>query len=126
MADFNPEFDSPFTVDDHGNTTDRRDIYAPAVYHSDADDVEIDGNGWEALTGWTRQNSYNGACMHVSEQFAGGLRDWVLEHPGTYVLVVVEVVPDDEDDMPEPAGWAVLKYTGTQDSQTTSTGQRRQ
>lgn len=41
---------------------------------------------------------------------AGGriVRD-VLAEPGVYVLVVVEVLPEDDDDEPEPAGWAVLR-----------------
>lgn len=108
-ADF--EFEHVFTVDDMGRVTDAEGIYAPAVWHSDTDDVEIEGDDWEPLTGWTRQDGYRGAVMHASEQFAGSLRDWVLENPGTYVLVVVEVMPEDDEDWDvEPAGWAVLRY----------------
>jgi hypothetical protein len=33
----------------------------------------------------------------------------VLDTPGTYVVCVVEVLPDDEDDELEPAGWVLLR-----------------
>ena len=104
MIDF--EFDHVFTVHADGSVTDS-DRYAPSVWHDDTDDVVIDGEGWTALTGYTGQYRYNGAVMHASEQFAGGIRDDVLSTPGTYVLVVVDVLSEDEG---EPAGWAVLRF----------------
>lgn len=103
------EFDCPFTVHADGSVTDAPGVYAPEVYHSDDDDVEIHGVGWDALVGYTGQYGYHGAVMHASEQFAGGIREDVLAMPGTYVLTVVEVMPEDDDPEPEPAGWAVLR-----------------
>ena len=155
------DFDHPFTVSDDGTLSDAHDVYAPEVYHSETDDIEIDGiagrrgETWEALYGYTGQYSYNGAVMHSSEFLGGGLADDILSTPGTYVVVVVEcesvvtyphewspsgarcvrtgcnvvgagpgdgsceshpdydaeLVDDDED--PEPAGWAILRLTET-------------
>lgn len=107
MRDF--DFDCPFTVNDDGTVTDAEGIYAPSVFHCEVDDVEIHGDGWEPLTGYTGQYGYHGAVMHASEQFAGGILTDVLATPGTYTLVVVEVMPEDDDPEPEPAGWAVLR-----------------
>lgn len=103
------DFDSPFEVRANGTVTDSG-LLAPSVWHSESDDVQIDGSSWEALTGWTGQYGYSGAVMHASEQFEGGIRDHVLSTPGTYVLVVVNVLPDEDDEDPEPAGWAVLRH----------------
>jgi len=110
------EFDVPFTVGHSGNVYNpaTRDVHAPSVWHDETDDIVIDGEGWEALTGYTGQYSYNGAVMHASEQLSGRLADDILTTPGTYVLVVVEVLEDDGEDTgeyPEPAGWAVLRRT---------------
>lgn len=105
------EFDHVFTVTHDGTVTDAPNVYAPSVWHDDTADIVIDGDGWEALTGYTGQYGYRGAVMHASEKFAGGIARDVLDEPGTYVLVVVEVLPDEDDEQPEPAGWAVLRRT---------------
>ena len=113
MSTFNPEFEHPFTVHADGSVTDAPSgVYAPEVLHSEEDDIEIFGAGWVALTGYTGQYGYHGAVMHASEQFAGGIAEDVIAEPGTYVLVVVEVMPEDDDPEPEPAGWAVLRMEG--------------
>jgi len=89
------DFDHPFTVSDDGTLSDAHDVYAPEVYHSDTDDIEIDGIAgrtgkvWEALHGYTGQYSYNGAVMHASEFLGGALADDILATPGTYVVTVV-------------------------------------
>lgn len=106
---FRPEFDLVFTVFEDSTVTERLDLYAPTVTHDETDDVYVDGSGWTPLTGWTGQYGYRGAVMHASEQFAGSLADHVLSTPGTYVLTVVDVLPDEDDEDPEPAGWAVLR-----------------
>lgn len=108
------DFDVPFLVGrsgilhpDAGTTPP-----VPTVYHDDDTDVSIEGDTWEIFsTGYTGQHAYNGAVMHASETLSGRLADDILTTPGTYVVVAVEVLPDDDDNDadPFPAGWAVLK-----------------
>lgn len=91
--------------------------WAPDVFHSETDDVEICGAGWSALRGYTRQYSYSGAVMHPSEYLGERSALWrdILAAPGLYTLAVVECHPDDDDpddSDPEPAGWAVLRWDG--------------
>jgi len=103
------DFDHPFVVTKEGILEDAPEgVYAPSVYHDDDEDVMIDGDGWEALTGFTGQYGYNGAVMHASEFIGGGLAEAVLTTPGVYVAVVVNVLDDAEGES-EPAGWAVLR-----------------
>ena len=112
------EFGGTFRVGPYGNFSRRSDQYAPEVFHSDTDDVEIAGEGWEALTGMTGQYGYNGAVMHPSECVGEGIGARLLEIAQdsgefeTFALVVVEVFPTDDDPEPEPAGWAILHYVG--------------
>lgn len=105
------EFDTVFDVQPGGTVVENRGLYAPTVWHDEHTDVYIDGSGWEPLTGYTGQWSYAGACMHPSETFSGGLLRDVLDTPGTYALVVVQVLSTEDDEDPEPAGWAVLRRT---------------
>jgi hypothetical protein len=97
---------------DHGSTES-----APAVWHDDDDDIVIEGDGWEALTGMTGQYSYNGAVMHASEYIGAGVATRLLELAQdegslqTFAVVAVDVLPTDEDPEPEPAGWAILRRT---------------
>jgi hypothetical protein len=108
QTQFDPEFDEVFTV--HEDLSVEQSLYfAPSVFHDEAEDVLIDTPQWTALTGWTGQYGYKGAVMHASEQFEGGIRDHVLATPGTYVLSVVNVMAEEGDEDPEPAGWAVLR-----------------
>jgi len=107
----------------------------PGVYAPESLDMEVDGDGqsihaddsdikgqaksagWELLTGYTGQYSYNGPGMHPSEFIGGGLARHILETPGYYVALTVEVMcpgaPEDADTLEdnscdcEPAGWAV-------------------
>lgn len=112
------DFDHPFTLHPDGTITDAPGVYAPAVWHDDETDVMIDGAGWRALTGMTRQDGYHGAVMHASEYIGRGIANYLLdmvvdgEEPIMFVVVVVECMPDedDEDGMDvEPAGWAILR-----------------
>lgn len=99
-----------FTVTDDGRVIDGpRGVYAPEVYHSDTDDIEVYGDGWEPLTGYTGQYGYRGAVMHPSEYLGGRLAEDILSTPGTYVVTVVDTPPDDDDSGPELVGWAVLR-----------------
>lgn len=108
------EFDQPFTVGAGGEVTFPREIYSPDVWHvegaSTPHDVEIGGTGWEQWsTGYTGQHGYRGAVLHASEQLAGRIASDLLAQPGTYVVCAVDVLPEDDDDEPEPAGWIILR-----------------
>lgn len=105
------EFDSPFRVGHSGRIYDRVEgVYAPEVFHSETDDVEIVSSDWEAFSaGYTGQWGYNGPVMHQSEYLGGALADDILSTPGVYVVCTVEVLPSDDDPDPFPAGWIVLR-----------------
>ena len=104
------EFDTPFIVRPGGTIEPAPAVYAPSVFHDDETDVTVDGPDWRPLRGYTGQYGYSGAVMHPSEYLGGRLAADILAEPGVYVVVAVEVMPDDDDDSPEPAGWAVLRY----------------
>lgn len=112
------EFGGTFRVGPHGSFAHGSSHYAPEVFHSDTDDVEIMGEGWEPLTGLTGQHGYRGAVMHASEYIGQGIGAHLLElaqdsgEVETFALVTVEVLPEDDDPEPEPAGWAILRYVG--------------
>lgn len=110
------EFDHVIRVRERGVVDERvPDVYAPEVYVGvDADGQITDADesamietvraaGWELLTGWTHQYSYNGPIMHTSEFVGGRLADHILSTPGLYCAVTVETLDDDDD----AAGWAV-------------------
>lgn len=88
-------------------------MYAPDVYHSEENDVEIFDDGWEALTGFTGQDGYNGAVNHASEfvgrEIARELVRLAEDEPQTYVMVTVEVASEVEGRDAIPAGWAILR-----------------
>ena len=104
------DFDHPFTVAADGSLDHAEGTYAPDVFNSETNDIDIDGPAWEALTGYTGQYSYSGAVMHPSEYLGGRLAQDILATPGTYVVVAVECYPTDGDPEPEPAGWAILRH----------------
>lgn len=104
------DFDHVFTVTPAGTIVDGpTGVYAPE-YYDDTTADELRAAGWEtASDGYTGRHGYNGPHMHASEYLGGRLARDILEDPGTYVVVVVNVLPDSEDEDPEPAGWAVLR-----------------
>lgn len=107
------EFDHVFTLHPDGSITHPKGIWAPEVYHSEENDIDICGRQWRALTGMTRQDSYYGAVMHQSECIGRGIADYLQElaadEPVTFVVTSVECLPEDGDDVdPFPAGWAIL------------------
>jgi len=109
------EFDHVFTLHPDGSITHPKDVWAPEVYHSDVNDIDIcDGPDcrWHPLTGFTGQDRYHGAVMHPSEYIGRGIADYLQElaadEPVTFVVTVVECLPEDDDEFPEPAGWAIL------------------
>lgn len=112
------EFDCPFQVGHSGNIYPSVDgVYAPEVWHDEVSDVligeegwEVSEEGWEAFsTGYTGQHGYSGPVMHASEYIGGRLADDILTTPGVYVVCAVEVLPEDDDPEPFPAGWIVLR-----------------
>lgn len=106
------EFDHVFTLHPDGTISEPRDVWAPSVYNDPTGDVWIEDDRWRCMTGLTGQYSYHGACMHSSEYVGRGVAGAMLkqaqDEPVTFALVVVEVLPDDdEDESDEPAGWAI-------------------
>lgn len=93
------EFDLVYEVDgDRNMTISDAYHYVPTVEHDPGGDILIDGleNGdgrqdWFALTGYTGQYSYSGAVMHSSERGGWHMQRDILDNPGLYVMVVVEV-----------------------------------
>ncbi|TCC19949.1 hypothetical protein [Kribbella sindirgiensis] len=110
------EFDHPFTLTSDGVIGDAAGVYAPESVTNDPDeDVLIDADGWEALTGMTGQYCYHGAVMHTSEfigaQIAAHLIEMAEDEPQTFVIVtVMDDEPNDADEF-EAIGWAILRRT---------------
>ena len=52
----------------------------------DGDDHSLE-TGWELLTGFTGQYSYNGPGMHPSEYIGGGLARHISSTPGLYAVL---------------------------------------
>lgn len=81
--------------------------YSPDVHHSESNDVDIYGDGWDCLKGYTIQDSYSGAVMHRSESVGTKMaRDMAEMEDGT-VFAFVEV--RDVNDENAVVGW-VLAY----------------
>lgn len=110
------EFDRVIRVNADGTVNANvPNVWAPEVYVGTDEDGQISdddertmiselrSHGWELLTGWTGQYSYNGPIMHPSEYVGGRLAEHILSTPGLYVVVTVETLDDNE----EAAGWAV-------------------
>lgn len=88
-------------------------------------DLDADGgapdpiapDGWEYLTGFTGQYSYNGNTMHPSEFIGGRLADHILSNPGYYVAVEIDAldwsIEGTTDIHAEPIGWGILHYIGS-------------
>lgn len=100
-----PNYPAPNYTDDHPG------LFAPDVLHDPDGDVTVEGDGWEALTGHSGQDRYNGPIMHISETLSGGLADRIVREGGTYVITEVR---DEDGTFPDgdPIGWAVLRYMG--------------
>lgn len=83
-------------------------------------DLDADGGapdpvapaGWEYLKGFTGQYGYSGSVMHSSEYMGGRIADHILDNPGFYAVVEIDVWPEDESTDAEPVGWGVLHYVG--------------
>lgn len=112
------EFDCVVRVHPDGTVTTRYEdspYFELNVNPEGVDEFTIPA-GWELLTGYTGQYSYNGPVMHPSEFIGGGMARHILETPGDYVALIVNgycTLEDDTECNPdtgcdcEPAGWAV-------------------
>lgn len=72
--------------------------------HESAMIEQARAQGWEILTGWTGQYSYNGAFMHASEYIGGALEDHIWATPGYWVALIPSLPEPHESD-----GW-LLAY----------------
>jgi hypothetical protein len=110
-------FEHVFQIVD-GKVTDAPDLgrktWAPSVYHEDGAQYSwIDSADWDLLTGYSHQDRYSGPVMHASEGIGTAIAEELdrlaQDAPRVFALVVVEVLSDDpnEDESPEPAGWAI-------------------
>ena len=112
------DFDSVIKVDEDG-TIARADgihCYADLNVNTQGEDEFDLSAGWELLSGFTGQYSYNGPVMHSSEFIGGGLARYILETPGYYVALFVEgrcdydgstYCTEDSGCDCEPTGWAI-------------------
>jgi len=116
------QFDHVIRVNEDGTVTENvPNVWAPEINlfgdsegqidrDSEADMVaDVAGQGWQLMDGWSGQYSYSGPIMHPSEFVGGGLEDYILETPGYYATVVVDIPPyyHDSSDESENAGWAI-------------------
>lgn len=110
-------------VSEDGTVTDANRAYAPEVncdYSGPFDEAQIldeherdmieslKSQGWSVENGWSGQYRYSGPIMHASEYIGGNLAEHVLQTPGLWVAVSVELHPEDEDAESESAGWLLL------------------
>lgn len=51
----------------------------------------IESQGWYVEMGWTRQYSYSGPLMHTSEFVGGSLMEHILETPGLWCALPVDI-----------------------------------
>lgn len=105
------EFDHVFVLHDNGTITDARNMWAPTVTHSDEHDIDIEGEGWQAIVGLTGQYGYNGAVMHASEYVgvpvARLMHEMTADEPIVFALVVV-TDPHAEEGTDDAVGWAIM------------------
>lgn len=130
------EFDCPFRV--VGQTQDGRTIIESSLEGVHAPEVTLwvaeNGGGvgaeeidnvawnepqevWEAVNGYSGQQSYRGPTMHSGEFVGGRMAEDVLaDAGGVYVVTTVECVPnwdateeETNDAGNNPAGWMLLK-----------------
>lgn len=103
------EFDHVIRVDDDGNVHDDvMGVYAPDVRddYPYGDDINVSGEGWSLMDGYSGQDRYSGPIMHPSEFIGGGMERDILASPGYYVAVVVYNYEDGDDNV---SGWAVAR-----------------
>lgn len=104
------EIDRVIRVDENGNVTDAKGVHAPESIidatwdeHGDChitkeNEAEyiryIESQGWTLLRGWS--GAYLAGAtpiMHPSEYIGGGIAEHILENPGLYVALSVEILP---------------------------------
>lgn len=121
------DFDHVIYVSEDGSHAEsaQNELYAPTVELQDGKTI-VHGKDWEIATqGLTGQHG-GGDTLHASEVIPGGVAARVLtDGGGYYAAVMVEYYCDAEDSecVPqadrwegcdcEPAGWTIVKFTGT-------------
>lgn len=120
MADFGvlgaaiqaQEFEAVWTIRGDSVLPCRGPLWAPDAYvDSDGRDC-LSGAGWSFVSGgWTGQYGYSGPVMHPSEQVGEGIAVSLSELSVDYLAFALVVV-EDLDDEENPAGWAVVGYSG--------------
>lgn len=116
------DFDVPFTLYADGTLTTAKWAHAPEVFHVDdvpGVEMEIQGPWHTCLEGLSNQDGYRGPVMHAAEQISPGIVSRLLaeienvdrgDDGAVFVIVAVEVLPDDEDPEPAPAGWTIMAH----------------
>ena len=101
------DFDHPFRVTESGHIVDDvTGIYAPDVL-----DDAFEGP-WEAVTGYSGQDSYAGPVMHNSEySWRRDAAGDMLGDPGIYVQVPCYWSEAEDEEGPSTEGWMLLKYS---------------
>lgn len=75
---------------------------------AEADMIQsVKDKGWELLTGYTGQYSYNGPMMHQSEFIGGRMAHDILSTDGYYVAIYPYYHTADPDEDVEPDTWMV-------------------
>ena len=105
------EFDHVIRV-----TDDLRAVSEPRICAPETMGMEIQGDGWEWMDGYSGQDRYSGPHMHQSEFIGGRMEVDIANTPGIYVAVVVgcDHDPDYCDSGPggecaTPTEWGVLR-----------------
>lgn len=123
------EFDSVIYVSHDGSHAEyaQNELYAPTVEHIDGKAV-VHGKDWEVVTQGLTGQYGGGDTLHSSELLEGAVADRILEGGGGYYAAVAveyycgfdnpECFDTSDDRMNigcdcEPAGWTVIKFTGS-------------
>lgn len=106
------DFDHPFRIV-AGEIEDVSDAYAPNVWNSDTNDVDVEsteyGRTWETIRGFTQQYSYRGSVMHSSEQIGAAIAEHLVTMGDDHVFAVVAVT--DPDNLESLVGWTIAYRT---------------
>lgn len=91
------------------------DFDEPLPYESTRDDdkalySDVEGTGWELVSGFTGQHGYDGPVMHESEYMGGGIVQYTIDTPGVYAVQYVAAWSDPDFEEYEYVGWALLRY----------------
>ena len=108
------EFDAPFIVN-KDRTVELSGNFGPdeVFIGRYSMDTEL-SKGWKFFTDGNH-TGYSGPVMNESAQLSGKLAEEILDSPGEYCVVIVNISEDEDDEefyhyvSDEIAGWAVVK-----------------